>query len=362
MKNRCTLLIDGNWLLISRFSVMSKLFKSGQSDTALDTATENLRDMMARSINIVLNRFPAIDNIVFIADGGSWRKQIPVPSQLLNTTYKGNREKEPEFNWNRVFNALNGLTKKCQSIGITTSVQSNCEGDDWAWYWSRRLNDDGTSCIIWSSDNDLKQLVQNNNGVFTAWYNDRNGIFFHSSLEEHTLTEDDDHFLDVFMTPIQGRSPLMEDLSSRAGEYHYVDPNTIITSKIICGDAGDNIKSVVQVVKGGRTYGVSVNLWEKISNNLNIKTIQDLRKYKKIVATAIHNLKKFIDSTTVEDIMEMIDYNIQLVWLNEEIEPDSIVSIMNTQEYKQADMDFLRGSYRVLCDEDENIRDIFECF
>ena len=44
--------------------------------------------------------------------------------------------------------------------GIVVSNHSSIEGDDWIWYWSRRLNEEGTSCIIWSSDNDLKQLVQ----------------------------------------------------------------------------------------------------------------------------------------------------------------------------------------------------------
>ena len=81
MANKCTLLIDGNWLLISRFSVMTQLFKENQSEVALESATEDLRDMMARSINIILNRFKEIDNIVMISDGGSWRKQLPVPVQ-----------------------------------------------------------------------------------------------------------------------------------------------------------------------------------------------------------------------------------------------------------------------------------------
>ena len=80
MANKCTLLIDGNWLLISRFSVMTQLFREDQPSIALEAATEDLRDMMAKSINIILNRFREIDNVVMISDGGSWRKQLPVPA------------------------------------------------------------------------------------------------------------------------------------------------------------------------------------------------------------------------------------------------------------------------------------------
>ena len=362
MSNRCTLLIDGNWLLISRFSVMNKLFDASRSNEALEAASSDLRDMMAKSINIIINRFPAIDNIILIADGGSWRKQLPIPHQLHDITYKGNRSKQTDMAWTYIFNSLNGLVNKCRSIGITASTQANCEGDDWAWYWSRRLNDEGINCIIWSSDNDLKQLVQNRDGVFTAWYNDKNGIYFHDSLDEHVVKDTDENFLDIFMSPISCRSQLMESLISYAPSYHFVDPNTIITSKVICGDSGDNIKSVVQMHSNGRIYGVGAKDWEKISTKLNIITIQDLIENKEQIATDIHNLKKFYSNTTVENILEMIEYNIKLVWLNEAVEPESIISIMNTQEYKQADMNFLRGSYRVLCDEDESIRDIFECF
>jgi len=359
MKNRCTLLVDGNWLLISRFSVMTKLFSSDLSEPMLEAATNDLRDMMARSINIVLNRFKEIDNIIFISDGGSWRKQLPIPTQLQDITYKGNREddKTADISWTHVFRALNGLSKQCRSLGITASTQSNIEGDDWAWYWSRRLNEQGTNCVIWTSDHDLMQLVQNKGGIFTAWYNDKNGIVFHESLEEKNPDPND---LDFFMRPMIYKGPIVEGLESRAGKVSYIDPNTIITGKVICGDSGDNIKSVVRVVKSGRTYGVGEKDWEKVANKIGVSTIQDLIQHKQDIAKEIASLNKFKGyGVTKEKVEEMIDYNIKLVWLNEEVIPDTIVSVMNNQEYKQADIDYLRGSYKVLCDEDKNIMEIF---
>lgn len=365
-KNKCTLLIDGNWLLISRFSVMKKLFEADQSEAQLNSATENLKDMMARSINFMINKFPQIDNIIFISDGGSWRKQLRVPEQLNDITYKGNREddKGSDVSWKHVFKALNDLSKACRSQGITTVTQSNIEGDDWVWYWSRRLNAEGINCIIWSSDHDLMQLVQNKNSVFTAWYYERSGknprkeIAFHNSFELKNPDPDD---LDFFMQPIVYQPPLLEQLSKMASDTLYVDPNTIILSKVICGDSGDNIKPVARIVKGGRTYGVGPKDWEKISIKLNINTIQDLIEGTNIIATEISKLKKFDGQVTSQQIAEMIEYNIKLVWLNEAVIPDTVVDVMNNSEYNVVDVNYFRGSYRLFLGGDTNdIENIFE--
>ena len=61
-----------------------------------------------------------------------------------------------------------------------------------------------------------------------------------------------------------------------------------------------------------------------------------------------------------ELVVEMIDYNVKLVWLNEAVIPETIISVMNNQEYKTIDVDYLRGSYKVLCDEDTGMAEIFE--
>jgi 5'-3' exonuclease len=338
---------------------MKDMFDINHSPEVLEEASKDLRDMMAKSINIILNRFKEIDNVVVISDGGSWRKQLPIPDQLQNVKYKGNREDEKttDVAWDYIYKALSGLCSRCREMGITTSTQNNIEGDDWAWYWSRRLNSQGVNCIIWTSDKDLMQLVQNKNGVFTAWYNDKSGMIFHESIQDKNPQDDD---LDFFMQPIVLKNPLIDKLCSRSTQSSYINPNTIITSKVICGDSGDNIKSVVRILKNNRCYGVSERDWSNISGELSVVTIQDLINKKQEVAESIFNLKKFRGHPiTVEGIKEMIDYNIKLVWLNEDVIPDTIISTMNTQEYKVVNVNELRGSYKTLCDVDKEIENIF---
>ena len=135
--NNCTLLIDGNWLLLSRFSVINKGFDKNNPDYMKEQASLDLQDLLARSINVILNRFPIIDNMIFISDGGSWRKQLPVPKSLNDITYKGNRSTDVEMDWHYIYGALNKVFKHCKELGVTCSQYSNIEGDDWLWYWSR---------------------------------------------------------------------------------------------------------------------------------------------------------------------------------------------------------------------------------
>ena len=160
MSNRLTLLVDANWLLQSRAAVMMKNFEMGLPNISKEQSKDELKELLARSICVILNRFPCIDNIVVVADGGSWRKQLPIPSQLVDTTYKGNRTQDSKIDWQYVYGALNDVLKNLKSVGITVSQYNQIEGDDWIWYWSRRLNSDNINCLIWSSDNDLKQLIQ----------------------------------------------------------------------------------------------------------------------------------------------------------------------------------------------------------
>ena len=62
-KSKLTLIIDGNWLLISRMSNMIGKF-ANEKDMMLETKL-----LMIKSINKVLRLFPKIDNIIFVAYG-----------------------------------------------------------------------------------------------------------------------------------------------------------------------------------------------------------------------------------------------------------------------------------------------------
>ena len=354
--NRCTLLVDGNWLLCSRFAVIGKGFEMDMPEHIKLQSQKELHELMAKSITIVLNRFACIDNVVLVTDGGSWRKQLPVPQQLQNVTYKGNRAPAKELDWKYIYGALTDLSDTCKELGITVSNHSSIEGDDWVWYWSRRLNADGTSCIIWSSDNDLKQLVQVDAGTcaFTAWYNDKNGVWFSDDLNEDQLDD-----LDFFMQPIRVKSPLLENLKQSSKTTSFIKPDDIVMEKIICGDAGDNIKSIAKTISGSKTYKVSIKMWNEIKSNLNINCLEEFFESKYDIIDEILSIKKFA-SCNRDDLAEMFDYNIKLVWLNESVIPETIVMYMNQLDYSVADISYIKSNFRTMCKRNTTIEDIFE--
>ena len=239
---------------------------------------------------------------------------------------------------------------------MTVANHSSIEGDDWIWYWTRRLNTDGTSCIIWSSDNDLKQLIQvdNTNGAFTAWYNDRNGIWFDSSLHEEPIDD-----LDFFMQPIKVKSPILETLKQYSKSTSFIKPDSIVMEKIICGDAGDNIKPVAKSIGGSKTYRVSIKMWNDIKESLNINSLSDFFAHKMDIINGIINIKRF-NQCSVDNISEMFDYNIKLVWLNENVIPETIIMYMNQLDYTIVDIDYIKSNFKVMCKPNNDIEDIFE--
>lgn len=357
MKNKCTLIIDGNWLLNSRMAIIMDKFNKDLDAALLQTAQADLLDRLARSIVFILNKFPIIDNIVLVSDGGSWRKKLPKPVLAQDIIYKGNRKLNVEKDWNYIFGALNELCRTCNELGITCSNHIDVEGDDWCWYWSRRLNEDGTNCIIWSVDNDLKQLVQVNNGAFTAWYcNDKTGLFLHESLKEQPVDN-----IDFFLSP-QTESPLLTALKKSVNnQVTYINPSDIITGKIICGDSGDNIKSVVRQVRGSKTYRISEKVWDKLSKELSINNVNDLSGDKEddLINRLIKNYPD-VNNLCYDNLYEMIEYNKKLVWLDEKIIPETIISTMNECNYCIYDISYIRSNYKVLTKQNTDIENIFD--
>ena len=76
IKSNLTLVVDGNWLLMSRISILRMRIKDEE------TLVKEMKLMMIKSINKLIREIHQIDNVIFVADGGSWRSKIEVPDFL----------------------------------------------------------------------------------------------------------------------------------------------------------------------------------------------------------------------------------------------------------------------------------------
>ena len=354
MKNKLTLLVDGNWLLMSRMFVMSDKFAKTLPEQAKEAAKEDLQDMLARSITLMLSRHQIIDNVVVVADGGSWRKELPIPAQLEDVTYKGNRGGKIEIDWDCVYDAFNEFLKYIKDVGVTVSQGWNIEGDDWMWYWTRRLNEEGINTMIWTSDCDLKQLVQVKHQAFTVWYNDKAGLV----LPNECKTPEDP--LDFFMNPPFNNDVLLHLTMVMPQPVEYINPDEIAINKILCGDAGDNIKSIIRYKKNNRTYRFAQKDYEKLISEVGVSTMDEfLKNSEEVVKNITSNTKFKKYQFKPADVREMLEYNTKLVWLNESVIPETIITKMTSEEYKQVNIDDIRLNYKMLVPIKTDIESIF---
>lgn len=354
MTNKCTLIIDGNWFTISRGYRFIDQFKTDNSKTIKEQAKLDMMDLMARSIRRILYTIPCIDNIIIVGDGGSWRKDIPVPKVLGDITYKGNRDFDDETDWTYFFTSLNEMGEIFKDkLGGTISRHYNIEGDDWIFYWTRELNKKGINTIIWSSDADLKQLVQVHNNVCTVWFNDQSGFVLPTECKEP------DNPMEYFMH--QPFSNFLTEYAKISGfKLTYIDPMDIVLGKTLMGDQGDNVKPVAQYHKNGRTYSFSKKDFSMIKEDLglNINIIQnDSGK----ISDWIIKSKKFKPyHLSKSNINDMLKYNLKMVWLNKQTIPQEIQNNMAESEYNVINVQDIKNSYHVLLPQETNeIEQIF---
>lgn len=352
--NNTTLIIDGNWLLMSRASIMLKSFSKSLSPDELSTSRDELADLLARSVHRIISLFSLfsvnlIDNVILVQDGGSWRKYIPKPTSYQDDLYKGKRSFDDDVNWEYIWGAHDIFFQKCEENHMSTFKAAGVEGDDWIWYWTNKLGGMGVNSIIWSTDADLKQLIKfHESGAWTCEFNDKNGLFF-PIYPPANASE-----LDLFMLDINNQTIMLENILSYMMTLGYkttpVNNEDIVMIKTICGDDSDNIKSVIQYKQPKRTLRTSEKEWLSIKDNLNIRTLKEFFASRDNIIKALKNLKRFIKNTdTVEILIENFEYNKKLVFLDESSYPlDILESIRNQNEYMQFNLDEFKNNYNIL--------------
>lgn len=317
-KSKLTLIVDGNWLLMSRLAVIAGRYPD------MHELNRELKLLMIRSINLVLRTFPQIDNIIFVADGGSWRNtEIPVPEflQTEGIEYKGNRAHTLDIDWDIIFGGYEDFLKILTEHGVTVSKEKGIEGDDWCTWWSTFLNSQNTNVIIWSKDKDLTQLVNtNSDGCFTVCWNKEGGIT--------CMEKDDDDFNFLFNNEYSENDTLFRGICNKSISVNKINPKTVVIDKIIRGDAGDNILPIILKKSKNENSTRQYRVAQKdIDMTLNIF---DDAKVKEYVYELCENkaYKSRVNDRTPEQVYEHFLYNRKLVILDCSIYPQNIIETL----------------------------------
>jgi len=154
-----TLLIDGNYFVYSRLFVMPRP-KTGK---LLGDEKQKAQFMRKLSIDLAselrkLQDF--VDDVVIAVDSKSWRKDL-----YPEADYKGTRKSDSSVDWANVYEVYGEFQNILKTRGVTVQQTSGAEADDVIFGWSVALNGRGKSCIVWTGDRDLIQLVNHSKAM-----------------------------------------------------------------------------------------------------------------------------------------------------------------------------------------------------
>jgi 5'-3' exonuclease len=313
------LIIDGNYIL-------SKLVFTLHKHNLL---YGGLHKALEHNLNTYRKWFP-FTNVYLVSDSKekSWRKGVL-------DTYKGTRKKDSDIDWEFVYTAYDEFKNSVKHL-VKVMEAPKVEGDDFISFLVEMSNKEGLSTLIVSNDYDIKQMVNYNldplviNIMTNEMYNKeklflpKNYQLFLNKLSK--LPNDDIFNLNdnnELLTLIQG--------FINKYEVHEIVSTEALVLKIISGDKSDNITSIWNVTKNGKTRGIGDVTAKKIYNKYLIEfgdvDINDVDLHDNI-ADLICEEKK-LSKSNIPTIVENINFNRRLIELKIGNLPDEIVNLMN---------------------------------
>ncbi len=195
--------------------------------------------------------------------------------------YKGTRKQKSDVDWTAVYQIYEEFQEIMQKHGVTVHQISGAEADNVLFGWSTMLNDRGKSCIVWTGDRDLIQLVNHSsaNDAHTVWYyNTKRTLYAYPGFVNDMETSAAQNMeADDMLFNMNGQHMRRDDYQSRILDWvkenkvtvEEVDCDKFIFTKMLVGDKSDNIQSVVtwqKEMKNGnlRTYSITDKMAEKI--------------------------------------------------------------------------------------------------
>lgn len=234
------LIVDTNYILYRAVYTLAKT----------NTLFGDLEQSLKVSFNNYLLKYP-FNKIYMVSDAkSSWRKRI---YSEYKAQRKEQRDKQEEINWEFVFNTYDKFKIELKNNRIVSLQADNVEGDDWVRFLVEDSNKKGLSTLFVASDRDLNQLLDfritsQHTYINIQWYdNFKNGKIYLPKgyklfMKEITNSISDDLFSTNENIDFIN---LFKDLESK-NVTQEVDKELLLFSKIISGDVGDNIDSVLK--------------------------------------------------------------------------------------------------------------------
>ena len=323
---RFTLIIDGhNFFYRSLWSAFRQGGKTKILATQKDIDSFE-KKLMLDFCNVIKQVNPIINDVVFVEDSHSWRKDL-----LLQQEYKGNRKKIQEGIDRKGFDTvIANFTDTLRSAGVKVSMAERSEGDDLIYAWSDYLFNDGKSSL---NDVHIIQYGPVNNKL---WVSEKSNNAIQKLSEKHEMTQEN-LFDELFVVSIEN-DPFERFIETTNIEV--VDPEKVRFMKIVGGDTSDNIFPVYYkaATETTRAKGLGVKTVEKIYEKFkellgcefdyHIFSNEDSIK---MLCNVIYDVAKINDEEfTRRMLFENIKTNTSLVSLTNDSIPEDVIENMNT--------------------------------
>jgi len=333
-----TLLIDGNYFVFSRLFVLPKP-KTGKLLGDDKQKNQFMRKLAIDFASEMRKLKGFVDDVVLTVDSKSWRKDL-----YPEADYKGTRKPNSNVEWPAVYEVYEAFQQILASKGVTVHQIQGAEADDVLFGWSTMLNNRGKSCLVWTGDRDLIQLVNYSkaNDAHTIWYyNTKKSLyayegFMQDMIESATADMSEDDMLfnmgGQHMMRDRYQKQILDWTIANKIETTEVDCEQFIFNKILTGDKSDNIPSVVswqKEMKDGklRTYSITDKLADKIYEQFIKEGDEfkiDFLFSKEQKDRLVDIIYRVVGHTSVNLINSNLSNNIALMLLHTRTIPDSI--------------------------------------
>jgi len=233
---RMNLVLDANYCLYRSVFILHKL----------KTLYGDLETLLLNDYNKITHEYPF--NLIYVISDSkrNWRKNI-------YPEYKGKRKKDLDIDWEFVFDTFDKFKENIKHRHNCLQYQIDpFEGDDIIAHIVHETNKEGTSNLILSNDGDIHQLLKFSvaENYINIMYNHKfqnevlfvpkNHRIFLKHIEDTTegdifdMADDNIDFMNYF-----------DKVTSRA-KIKEVDKEESYFKKLVAGDSGDNVLSVVK--------------------------------------------------------------------------------------------------------------------
>ncbi len=311
---RLNLILDGNFILNKN---VFTLHKNNLLFGALQRSLEN-------TISNYKKLYP-LQNIYLVSDskGKSWRKEI-------DSNYKAQRKRDSDIDWEFVYSTYSDFKKSIKGVKVLEC--QSVEGDDIISYLIHKANERNESNYVISNDYDIKQLLSFN--LNNLWMNFMGNDLFNK--EKLFLPMNYQLFInsvsklpndDIFNLNDNAEFLSIFDRLSNKSQIVEVNGLQSLVVKLVSGDISDNIKSVYEVSKNGKSRGIgqkgAQSIYETYISEFGEPSINDPDLFENIADIICE--KKKISKSNMDSIVKSIKTNMRLIDLRIDNIPVEII-------------------------------------